>query len=127
MGDEELKLFGSQSPIPSGYKVLMDIHEGILEMSPNKLFKQYLLAAALEDVSQMAAMKRRTLDEWTVGWPASKSIQEVFMGCIENVRTDARILAVEFIGELHSRKHFTSAEVAEGFALLKALPELDEL
>lgn len=124
--EEELKLFGTNSPTPSNYVQALAIHGGHLEISPSKLFNQYMVAAALEQSSYALEQKKRTLDEWPCGWPATKSIEDLFMASIEHVRCDARTTAVEFIGELLSRKHFTSAEVLEGFALLQSL-DLDDL
>jgi len=123
--DEELKLFGSSSPIPVNYEKAFAIFRGEIEISPSKIFKQFMVAAAQDDISY-AEKQKRTLDEWPNMWPASTSIQDIFMCSIENVRSDARALAVEFICELRSREHFTFAEVSEGFALLQGL-DLDDM
>lgn len=124
--EEEFKLFGSNSPVPKAYEKALAVFEGGAKLSPSKLFKQYMVAAVIDDIALAKEGKRRTLEEWLSIWPATQSIEDVFMCSIEQVQTEARALAVEFIGELYLSQHFTLAEVCEGFSLLQAL-DLEDL
>jgi len=124
--EEEVKVFGSNSQIPSAYTVAMEIHSGVRELSPGKLLKKYITAESLEDISYSADQKLATVRAWPDGWPASKCINDLFMASIEHMQRNARTLAVEFISRLLSQNCFTLAEVMEAFSLLQAM-DLEEL
>lgn len=121
--EEELRLFGENSAMPNVYQQTIEIlaKDKSAAVSPSNLFTQYMAAAAILEPEFAEEQKTRTLDMWPNAWSASKSIEEICTYSMEDVKSDARILAVEFIGKLVERAHFTPAEVWEGFRLLQDL------
>lgn len=126
--NEEVQLFGAtnRSPVPSCYEQLFTIFREELEISPKKVFKQYLVASTLDDAEYSQEQKIQTLDGCPSIWPASKIIEDVIMCSIEQTQSDARALAVEFISGLLFRSNFTHSEVVESLSLLQGL-DLEDL
>eukprot|EP00930_Biecheleria_cincta_P002511 TRINITY_DN103523_c0_g1_i1.p1 TRINITY_DN103523_c0_g1~~TRINITY_DN103523_c0_g1_i1.p1 ORF type:complete len:322 (+),score=54.42 TRINITY_DN103523_c0_g1_i1:13-978(+) len=124
--DEEIKCLGSSSEVPSAYKAVLEIRLGKRDLTPGILLKKYITAASLPDPTHSDDVRNEAVNEWPSGWPASKCIEDLFMSSIEHLRSDARQLAVEFIGRLLRGKRFTRAEVLEAFALLEGM-DLDDL
>lgn len=123
--EEELALFGSNSKVPSDYKLALEIHSGARELSPKLLLERYITVATVNDAEYFEERKGEVADEWPDGWPASEYIHDLFLASLD-LQDNARTLAVEYISLLLARNRFTRAEVLEAFALLESM-NLDDL